>query len=82
LLGAQLPGLSEALKPAQPRHAAGASIAPGPKAVPGPAPAPREEPRQAAQAPAQKAGGAPAAAQKQPVAAKVAKANDEEWWTE
>jgi len=83
LLGGQMPGLSEALKPAQQtRHAVGA---PAPKAVAAPAPpAPREEPRpaQAQSAPANSGGQAPAGAQKQPVSAKAAKANDDEWWTE
>ena len=75
LLGTQMPGLSEALKP-QSRGAVAPQAAP--KAVAGPPPAPRQESRAAAQAqPAQ------AQAPKQPVSAKAsAKSNDEEWWTE
>ena len=73
LLGTQMPGLSEALKP-QSRAAVGSQAAP--KAVAGPPPAPRQESRAAAQA-------QPAQAPKQPVSAKAsAKSNDEEWWTE
>ena len=83
LLGTQMPGLSDVLKPAQQtRHAVGA---PAPKAVAAPAPPPvREEPRQSApvQAPAPTGGQPPAAAQKQPVVAKAAKSSDDEWWTE
>jgi hypothetical protein len=81
LLGTQMPGLSEALKPQQTRHAVSA---PAPKAVAAPQPG-REEPRQAApaqQAPAPTGGQSPAGAQKQPVSAKAAKGNDDEWWTE
>jgi hypothetical protein len=84
LLGTQMPGLSDALKaPQQTRHAV---AAPAPKAVAAPAPAPapaREEPRPSVpQQQAPPGGQAPAGAQKQPVSAKAAKANDEEWWTE
>ncbi|HEV3067746.1 MAG TPA: cellulose-binding protein, partial [Streptosporangiaceae bacterium] len=82
LLGTQMPGLSEALKPPQSRPA----VAPAaPKAVAGPPPpAPRQESRPAPQAQAQAQAQAqpPANGPKQPVSAKVAKANDEEWWTE
>jgi uncharacterized membrane protein len=79
LLGTQMPGLSEALKPAQSRGA----VAPAaPKAVAGPPPpAPRQEARPPAQAPQAQAQ-PPANGPKQPVSAKSAKSNDEEWWTE
>jgi hypothetical protein len=90
LLGTQMPGLADALKPQQSRHAVGA---PAPKAVapPAQAPAPAREERQPVpaqaqaqpqQAPAPTGGQAPAGAQKQPVSAKAAKGNDDEWWTE
>ena len=75
LLGTQMPGLSEALKPQQGRQAVGPPAPP--KAVAGPPPAPREGPRPQAQAASQQAGNP-----KQPAAAKAAKASDEEWWTE
>jgi hypothetical protein len=77
LLGTQMPGLSEALKPAQSRPA----VAPAaPKAVAGPPPpAPRQETRAPAQA---QQAQPPANGPKQPVSAKAAKGNDEEWWTE
>ena len=50
LLGTQMPGLSEALKPQQGRQAVGQPAPP--KAVAGPPPAPREEPRPQAKQPA------------------------------
>jgi hypothetical protein len=78
LLGTQMPGLSDVLKPPQTRHAVSA---PAPKAVTAPA-AVREEPRQTATVQAPTGGQPPAAAQKQPVAAKAAKSSDDEWWTE
>jgi len=82
LLGTQMPGLADALKPAQ-GHAAMPATAPAPKAVaPGQAPAP--VPAQAAAAPQPTAPAqAPPETVKQPVPAKAAaKAGDDEWWTE
>jgi len=84
LLGTQMPGLADALKqPARPAVAAAApkAVAPPPPAAPAHATPSQGQPTQAQQAPAASqapAGGAP----KQPVPAKAAKSNDEEWWTE
>ncbi|HYA52209.1 MAG TPA: hypothetical protein VEG33_13660, partial [Streptosporangiaceae bacterium] len=84
LLGTQMPGLADALKPnARPAVAAAApkAVAPPPAAPAQAAPGQTQSQAQAQPAPAASqapAGGAP----KQPVPAKAAKSNDEEWWTE